>query len=324
MNLKRQKVVLGVDFNWSSTSWIHNVFRLYELIFWRREGIRPAISAYQNSDGTTTYAFHSFEAALNLLESKIRGLLQKFELQKVYLPVFVAPGAPVFSSPYLFAIAVQNTANGSPVAGTTRNLSMIVGSGSNLFLATAFETQAGTDPVTGVVFNTSETMTQGKKLQESFLSTFWLYIYYEVNPTVTTANITISQGTSSGGPVAAVSYTGASQGALDSATSGSTPSGTTFAQAFTTVANNAWTLNLIRCDAGGATPTASTGSTLRSTTPDGGTRLFDSNAAVTPAGSYTMNYTDGGVTSSFNSVGISIAPAGGTVASSKLPILGAS
>ncbi len=310
---RRQKVISGVNFEWSSTSWVHNIFRVYELVFWRREGIRPAISAYEHPDGHAVYAFHSIEAVLNYAESKIRGAIPQFELRKVYLPVFSTPGAPVFSSPYLFAIAVQNTASAVPGSGATRTLSMVVGSGSDLMLFMAMETQAGTDPVTGVTFNTVEVMTQEKKLEEIFASGFWLYLYALPNPTVTTANIVAVLGTNSNGFIGAVSYTGVNQSAtLDSTVSSTQASGSSFAQAFTTIANNCWTINLIRNDAGGASPTASTGSTQRvSNAGDTGIKIFDSNGAITPAGSYTMNYTSGASTTS-NSVGASFAPPGGT------------
>src|SRR5205085_12355012 len=82
--LKIMAVVTGApryvtDVEWSSKSWTHNVFRLYELSFGRRWGIRPELTSALGIDEkgreTVTYQFHSFEAIVAHIEARIRGLV---------------------------------------------------------------------------------------------------------------------------------------------------------------------------------------------------------------------------------------------------------
>src|SRR5690349_16076088 len=50
---------------WANDSCVHNIFRLYELIFWRRVGIRAELSSYLK-DGRTSYYCHSWESVFAL------------------------------------------------------------------------------------------------------------------------------------------------------------------------------------------------------------------------------------------------------------------
>ena len=65
-----------VDIEWSSTSWTHNVFRLYEKLFWRKAGIRCelSLSAQLQPDGTHLFdiKLHTLEATLSHIEGRVR------------------------------------------------------------------------------------------------------------------------------------------------------------------------------------------------------------------------------------------------------------
>lgn len=204
------------------------------------------------------------------------------------------------------AIAVDSQGGEIHIASTSHTQSFTVGTGSNRKLIVAVETQAVGDVVTGITYN-GVSMTQAVKRVSHFSSAFFEYMYYLDAPASGANNIVVSCSSSVAIGLAYASYTGCATG-TDSTVNSSAASGTTFAQAFTTVADNSWTIDWIRADAGGAIPTASTNSFKRTgVTGDVGIILCDSNSAITPAGSYTMNYTSA-VSTTWTSVGMSFAP----------------
>lgn len=130
-----------VDIEWSSNSWTHNVFRLWELIFWRREGVKPemSVSAHRDKDGIkVVYYCHSFESVIALFETHVREALKwRFKLPyKIWIPIIQTPsGIPVLASPYLFAIALD--ANGPDNQRSTLSTTLTYAhtcTGSNLVL----------------------------------------------------------------------------------------------------------------------------------------------------------------------------------------------
>lgn len=122
-----------VSVTWSNTMWIPNLFRLWELIFWRRAGVRRETTSYLN-DGKETLFIHSWEAFFFVIELKIREFLSRRLVPfRLYIPMFSTPEGIRFPvSPYLFAIAIQD------VGGTIANGgSKTITSGTNL-VAVAF------------------------------------------------------------------------------------------------------------------------------------------------------------------------------------------
>lgn len=110
-----------IQVKWSNKSWTHNVFRVYELVFGRKYGIRAEMSTLFDGD-TVTYSCHSWESVFALLEMYIRRTLS-FKLWipiRVSVPILQTPqGMRFFASPYIFAIAfdaatVGTTASASP------------------------------------------------------------------------------------------------------------------------------------------------------------------------------------------------------------------
>ena len=301
--LNRQRMQAGVDFRWSDRSWTHNIFRLYEVIFGRAYGengtgdtIRAEMSAWKDKDGQVYQVAHSFEAGCALAETYIRDYLAswKFVPFKVYVPVLQTPqGFPVFTSPYLFAIAFVTSAgtgnNNTPLALTV--------SGSNTFLH-VFTIGDNTDTLSGISYN-SIAMTFINKIQNN--SDRWTYSYGQVAPTTGTNNITVS-GTSFN-ECGAMQYSGCAQtGQPDSSgTNVTASSGATFSVATTVVASNCWTSNGIY---GGVWTSELSGSTGRSIT---GHRLRDSNGTVgTGSQSLGFNCNAGNL---ICGITISIAPA---------------
>lgn len=206
-------------------------------------------------------------------------------------------------------MAIANNSSGGIVkaSGTTHTQSFTVGAGSERKLWLGIEVQGGGDVVTSVTY-AGNTMTQAVKRAAVFGAGYYEYLYYQDAPTSGANNIVVNLSGASAVALLYADYTGNGIG-TDSTVQSSAGSGTTFAQAFTTVADNCWTINLIRTSAGGSNPAAGTGSFERVSgvaIGDNGLGLFDSNAAVTPAGSYTMNYTSSNT--DWTSIGASFAP----------------
>jgi hypothetical protein len=86
----------------------------------------------------------------------------------------------------------------------------------------------------------------------------------------------------------------------------------------TTVADNSWTV-LYGCNDNGGTLTAGSGATIRSQTGNG-FGVFDSNGAITPAGSTSMTFT--GFSAHFVGIVVSVAPYTSTLSASSVPGVG--
>jgi len=128
------------EIQWSSKSWTHNIFRVYELIFGRRFGIKAEMTT--SFDGVTlTCQAHSFEAMCALLETSIRNLARWRFPYKIWIPVLSSSvGLPIPASPYLFAIAYDNSVQDTFYTGSpTSTLSWShTCTGSNLLLLVSF------------------------------------------------------------------------------------------------------------------------------------------------------------------------------------------
>lgn len=159
---------------WSSKSWVHNIFRFYELLFWRRIGIRAELTSIYVSEGgrdLVYYQFHSFEALCAHIETRIREALRRFDVRAL-IPVRVVwlqpagvPGA--MPMPYLFAIAhdVDATSITSGFAGTVTKTWSHTVTGTNpliVGLFDAWQDVGGTGTVTAASYNSvAETKIDG-------------------------------------------------------------------------------------------------------------------------------------------------------------------
>lgn len=214
------------------------------------------------------------------------------------------------------AITRGNTATAT-TTGTSLTYSHTVAASSD-FLVVAVDIIAVLDDITGVTYNgvamtrATNQVTPGGITRD--------YLYYLVAPATGAHNVVVSATPGVQIIAESVDYGGTKQtGQPDSTKLGGATSGTSAALPFTTVADNSWTVALIRCEM--APPSSSTGSVTIVTSPaDNGFILCDSNGPVTPAGSYTMNWTF--ASSNNNLVGMSIAPAVAASAAKLFTLLG--
>lgn len=294
----REVVSPGIDFQWSKKLWVHNVFRVYEMLFGRRAGVRPDHAAGTNGE---QYSY-SWENLLAVYENIIRNLfiLPKFRI--VYVPQLQLAGMVRMGvSPFRFAIALDTSALSTEVNNTGQSWSHTQ-TGSNLILfAYDVAESTTTDPYSNMTYN-SVAMTVGnsKASANRFCKAWYLTGAatgaHTIQPTLTSQ---FNQG-------ASASYTGVNQSTVDNT---STASGTTANPVFTItpVAANCWTISGYVSDV--TAGTAGTGTTTRQS---GGAPMAigDSNAPVTGGSLYTMNWTSNG---NWGGVMISFAPVAATV-----------
>lgn len=283
---------------WSDNLWTHNVFRAYELVFGRRAGIRCEVSASVDK-GVTTYSFHTWEAAIAHFEGVVRGLFPRRLPFRIHVPMLATPqGLAIPASPFLFAIAYDNSGIQS-TAGSTPTISLTVSGSDRLMILAPDNGSGGTSVITGTTYNSvAATFLTGISFSGGTAETRQ---YYLVAPATGTNNAAAS-GTNSDIRLIASSYTGVNQSSpIDASTTQSNASTSSFVPAITTTQANC--MIVVSGENNGGTATASVG-TMRQAAGTG--RMLGDNTAPS-AGSNSMTMGGVGVASWTASV-VSLAP----------------
>lgn len=101
-----------VNIVWNKKEYVRNIFRFWELLFWRREGITKPVTVWYVRGGETGREYGTLEGRLAHYEMFVREYIKKLLSVRIYIPVVVTTtGIPIFISPYVFAIS----RNGSSV-----------------------------------------------------------------------------------------------------------------------------------------------------------------------------------------------------------------
>lgn len=125
------------NIEWSSSSWTHNVFRIWELVFGRRVGVRAEMSSstfYKNGRWHRLYSFHTAEAAIAHFESVIRNGFEKLIPDRVYFPQLAGPGGIPVPSQFGILMAVAYDAVSSSAATATTLTTTHTCTGSDRYL----------------------------------------------------------------------------------------------------------------------------------------------------------------------------------------------
>lgn len=317
---------------WSSKSWVHNIFRVYELIFWRKVGIRAEeTTTFHN--GIVTHQIHSFEALCAFVETWIRDLLEWRLPIKVWIPILSSiDGLPLPASPFLFAVAFD--ASAAQRVSVNPNTFAKTCTGSNLLLLGGTCQANGGDMATTFTYN-SVTLTQiGTNVTNGAAG---VAVWYKASPATGSNNVTTNGFTTYNWTIAS-SYTGCLQTGIPDSSNTSADTVTTTPKTISTtvVASNCWLFGYAEysTDTGGGGITAiSSNSTDRNSQLDirnDAGKLFaavgsDTNTTV-PTGSQSMTFnraaTDG-ATHRWCIILISFAPVvTTTVVNSNLPLIG--
>ena len=291
------------DIDWSPNLWVHNIFRVYEMFFWRRAGIRAEVSAltYRDESGKdiVEYQFHTLEAAFAHLEGMIRNA---FKVQwipiRVYRPQLASIGGMQIpgKSPYLFAIAYDNT--GFTTYGSQPRTVSITVAGSNRLMV--MHTSSISDPGSSMPTYNSVAATEYRRGSFPGVGRTGSVISGLVAPATGSNTASFpSSGTNLLGQ--ATSYTGASQTGQPDSSGTTSGSGTTITATTTVVAANCWLIG-VGSDTVGGGYSNGTG-TIRQTSGNGAF-FFDSNGTVgTGSQSKTMTMSNG----SWEALAVSIA-----------------
>lgn len=280
------------EIRWSSSSWTHNIFRAYELFFWRRNGIRP-----EATYAPTFVEFHSWESVFAYCETQIR-TLRLPKIQKVYLPqLSLAGGYGSGRSPYVFAIAldVANTGATSATSPVTYSHT-ITGSNPFLFAGGSLLSSNGTTATFGATTYNTVAMTSVREDTNTSAFASRSGVFFLGNPATGahTVSMAFSGGFAPGLGVGSTSYSGAQSASSADAVNGANSNSTTGSQSFnvTTVANNCWVVCVLCCQGGNANTALQTQRWNASISlPSGSYCGEDTNGPKTPAGAQSMGWT---------------------------------
>lgn len=279
------------EIQWSSKSWTHNVFRAWELVFGRKYGIRCEVTA--DSDGN--YKFYTVEARIAHFEGLVRRMLAGiYPFHTKYPELAWQKGAIAFD-----AVGHQTTASASPSATFTI-------SGSDRILIAFPYVGPGTPSISSCTWNSVgltflQTQT-GNGLNQTFT-------YYQFAPSTGSNSLVANASSGSDARIMGASYTGVNQSALDGNGVTNQNNTTSYSPtAFTTTANNCWTVWAIENNSGDAN-SITTGNVR--TSSGTGRGLYDI-GPQTPAGSSGVTGVTGsgfGATTDWWASVVSIAPA---------------
>lgn len=295
------------EIKWSKESWTHNLFRVYELIFWRKVGIRAESSTNvteENGKIITRVELFTFEAVCAHLETIIRNLFKTrwIDIKLVDFRLALPTNTSQLRIPIVnFAIAHDADAVSASSATSPTTWSHTV-TGSNPLIAIGFAAYGLSQAtVTAASYNSvSATKAQGNQNNAigSFVeSSVWLLGGAATGAHTVSATITL--GTSPAGAGQSTSYSGAQSSSTKDASNGLTGTATG-TQSFnvTTVSDNCW-VYAVGINVASISPTLAATQTSRGTVTLSSTsasimRGEDTNAVKTPAGAQAMGFTIGG------------------------------
>lgn len=294
---------------WDDRLYIANIFRFYEYLFGRREGIRVEVISFLDViDGKlyAKYELKSFEAHVVHLEVMLRmylSLIRSFftfpQAKLDYTPIYLTLGflGMIFSVKTsihmlpLVGLAIAHDADsnsGIQTSSTSYNWSHTC-TGSNLCLVTGFAIRPTPVVVSTLTYN-SNTLT---KIRADNNPNRNSELWYILNPS-TGANsiaVTLSGATPTNTDGHAVSLSGVL--ALDANNGANAASGTTASVNVTTVAANSWIVDILCTgqDDGVATPGGSQTLASKVTNTGAHTGAQSYQGPVVSPGSTAMTWT---------------------------------
>lgn len=278
------------DIIWSSKSWVHNVFRCYEMVFGRKYGIRAEISSW-HENGKSYYSAHSFEAVCALFETWVRNRFPYPVLKWVKLPSFQTPQGIALPS-YSFAIAY-----GAPSGEVDQSTQSHTVTGTDNLL---YVSQIGDfiDTTTAMTY-AAVAMTETNQIQ--FTADRFVYGFILAGPATGANNIVQTGATFS--RLGGLSYTGCKQtGQPDSAANVGPTTADPAVLTTTVVAADCW---LVGFEYGGTLAGPGSGTTFRNTQL--GFSIMGDSAATVGTGSQSLNW-DLSAADLYVGVIVSIAP----------------
>lgn len=207
------------------------------------------------------------------------------------------------------AIAHDSSTDGGNATATSLTFSHAC-SGANrvLLVGVVGDVTAGADDVVGVTY-AGDPMTLIRKTTDANGNRF-AYLYVLTNPDSGTNNVVVTASTSHFLGAGATSYTGAKQTGQPDASNSQTSVANPVGSSVSTTVDNCWTVLLEQNYGADQPATAGTGTTRRTFDGTFGTwTMCDSNGAITPAGSTSLQTSRSTATSFTSHIIVALAPA---------------
>lgn len=230
---------------WSNNSWVHNIFRVYEVIFWRKTGIRAEAATWLLDDKTVKVELYTFEAVCAHFETLIRNFfnIKWLDITVTQLQLALPVNSPQIRVPWIsFAIALD-VANASGDNSSSPFTFSHTSTGSNRFMHVGTRNWGGDQPqVTAVSYN-SVAATEAIAITRTGQNFNESSIWFLGGPAsgANTVSVTATLGQFGHGIAGCVTYTGAqSTNTADATGTASTATSGAFTATVTTVAANCW------------------------------------------------------------------------------------
>lgn len=285
---------------WSDKSWTHNVFRVYELIFFRRVGIRKE-ATYSNDGYVKIY---TFEALCAYMETQVRSFkLPKFKMVwvPVLQPVYAGFGMEISSGPrYVLAIARDVTASQATNQSTFPYTysHTVTGSSPLIIVAPAFSGNSVTDATCTAVSYNSVAATQATQntFDTGSSNVVGGSLWIKGSCSTGANNVSVSGGTAfiSASKCGSTSYSGCQSSSVADAannTTGNTSGAKTVS--VTVVGTGCWIYNMASNAAAGVTLTATQSQRFNNAASSPANGGEDTNGTVS-AGANSTGWTVGG------------------------------
>lgn len=305
----RQKL----EIKWSDKSWTHNIFRVYEMVFWRRMGIRKEVSSWTDGKVVKVELF-TFEATCAYLETLIRNF---FDIKWLDVRVSNLQLATPFGSPQIpwisFAIALDTANSGASTSTSPLTWSHTTTGSNPLIFIGPGGVGTGAVSISAVTYN-SVSAIKANSQNASNSTHFAIAATWLLGSCATGANtVSISfSGTAANMAAGATSFSGVQSNSVADASGGTTGT-TTGAQSLTitTVAANCW---VVACGVGGGlSPTFTTATQTERWNIASGligqTAGQDTNGAQAAGSAVSLGWTNGGTAPCFAITGASFMPA---------------
>lgn len=209
------------------------------------------------------------------------------------------------------AIAIDSSGGAYTRKASVTSITQAFNNVAGDFLVVGVANTSDADNVTGITYNgVAMTRAVGKWGGGHGECSF---LYYLSSPATGSNNVVISFSSTCTADYGIASYTGVTTSSpIDGTFSAFHTAGSTYTETITTATDNCWMVVFIGLQRGS---TASTNSTQRSGVSGGG-NLFDSNSAITPAGSFSMTQT---ISNPATAVAFTFKPAGGGGGATYIP-----
>jgi len=186
------------------------------------------------------------------------------------------------------AIAVDASSKGTGGSTASRTWSHTC-TGTDLILVVGVDIRGNGNTCTGVTYNGVSMTEVGTSQVVSTLYYDKAQMFYLLNPDTGTHDVIATYGSANYQGTTAVSYTGVSQVSQpDASTDNSATTTATKTTTLTTVADNCWTILIGMSEGGNTSAGAGTTQRIFSNSNHG---VYDSNGAITPAGSTSLQTT---------------------------------